>query len=83
MSPTDFIWVGSTIFFAIWIVLAVGLSVYTSRVSIDKSLNCEYIIMSITLSFLGIFCMWLMWICVYLHQLYPLIYPNVTLYKTD
>jgi len=27
------------------------------------------------LSFLGIFCMWLMWLCAYMHQMNPLIYP--------
>ena len=31
--------------------------------------------MSIGLSFLGVFCMWLMWISVYMHQLNPLINP--------
>lgn len=31
--------------------------------------------MAIGLTFLGVFMMWLMWICVYLHQLNPLIYP--------
>jgi len=77
MSPTDFIWVGSFIFLVVWVILAIVLSIYTSKTTKDKSLACEYITMSITLSLLGIFCMWLMWICVYLHQLYPLIYPTV------
>jgi hypothetical protein len=31
--------------------------------------------MSIGLTFLGVFCMWLMWLCVYMHQMNPLIYP--------
>jgi V-type H+-transporting ATPase subunit e len=77
MSPTGFIWVGSFSFVVVWIILAICLSIYTSKQTKDKSLACEYVTMSITLSFLGIFCMWLMWICVYLHQLYPLIYPTV------
>jgi len=31
--------------------------------------------MAVGLTFLAVFCMWLMWTCVYLHQLYPLIDP--------
>jgi hypothetical protein len=31
--------------------------------------------MSIGLTFLGVFCMWLMWLCVYMHQMNPLIVP--------
>lgn len=31
--------------------------------------------MAIGLSFLAAFCMWLMWISVYLHQMNPLINP--------
>ncbi len=31
--------------------------------------------MAIGLTFLGVFCMWLMWISVYMHQMYPLINP--------
>ena len=77
MSHTDFIWVGSLLFIILWVILAIVLSIYTSKTTNDKSLACEYITMSITLSLLGVFCMWLMWICVYLHQLYPLIYPTV------
>ena len=31
--------------------------------------------MALGLSFLGVFMMWLMWICVYMHQMNPLIHP--------
>ena len=31
--------------------------------------------MAVVLTFLAVFCMWLMWICVYMHQMYPLINP--------
>jgi len=31
--------------------------------------------MAIGLTFLGVLCMWIMWISVYMHQMYPLIDP--------
>lgn len=31
--------------------------------------------MALGLSFLGVFMMWLMWVCVYMHQMNPLIHP--------
>lgn len=37
--------------------------------------NLIQISMAIGLSFLGAFCMWLMWISVYMHQMNPLIQP--------
>ena len=31
--------------------------------------------MTVGLTFLGAFCMWLMWVSAYFHQMYPLITP--------
>jgi len=42
--------------------------------SIESRL-CLFLSMAIGLSFLGVFCMWLMWLCVYMHQMNPLIMP--------
>ena len=43
----------------------------------DARLKGEYRGMSFSLTFLGAFCMWLMWISVYMHQMNPLIAPIV------
>ena len=29
------------------------------------------------LTFMGVFCMWLFWACVYMHQMYPLVSPII------
>jgi len=31
--------------------------------------------MAIGLSFMACFCMWLVWLCAYMHQMNPLIFP--------
>jgi hypothetical protein len=38
--------------------------------------------MAIGLTFLGVFCMWLMWISVYMHQMYPLIEPILEVHSS-
>ena len=43
----------------------------------DPRLRGEYRGMSLSLTFLGVFCMWLMWISVYMHQKNPLIKPQL------
>ena len=43
----------------------------------DAQLRSEYRGMSFGLTFLGAFCMWLMWISVFMHQMNPLISPII------
>ena len=43
----------------------------------DPRLKGEYRGMSLSLTFLGAFCMWLVWISVYMHQKNPLIRPQL------
>ena len=44
----------------------------------DPRLRGEYRGMSVSLTFLGALCMWLMWVCVYMNQKNPLIKPSLS-----
>lgn len=77
MSNTTVIITGSIVFAALWLISAIILLIVTGRTTYDDKLKSEYRIMSFTLTFLGAFCMWLMWVSVYMHQMNPLIEPVV------
>ena len=66
---------GSIIFLILWLVLAIIISIISTKNVNDSRLKGEYRGMSFSLTFLGAFCMWLMWISVYMHQKNPLIQP--------
>ena len=68
---------GSVIFGILWIVASIIIMVISTQGVNDGRLKGEYRGMSFSLTFLGAFCMWLMWISVYLHQKNPLIEPIV------
>ena len=67
--------VGSLIFVALWLIIGTIIAIYSSKNTLDSKTKSEYRSMSFSLTFLGAFCMWLMWVSVYLHQKYPLIRP--------
>ena len=68
---------GSVIFGILWIVASIIIMVISTQGVNDARLKGEYRGMSFSLTFLGAFCMWLMWISVYMHQKNPLIEPIV------
>lgn len=68
---------GSITFLVIWLVASFIIFFISTRKTIEPKLKSEYTTMSFTLTFIGIFCMWLMWVSVYMHQMYPLIVPKL------
>ena len=67
--------IGTIVFALLWVVAGILISIKASNSAKDPKLRHEYIVMSFVLTFLGAFCMWLMWVSVYMHQMYPLITP--------
>ena len=67
--------VGTIIFAALWIIVSIIIMCIANKSVNDPRLKGEYRGMSLSLTFLGAFCMWLMWISVYMHQKNPLIQP--------
>lgn len=74
MSSTVII-TGSCIFVGLWLITAIALHFTVTKDVTDQKLKKEYRGMAYSLTFIGAFCMWLMWICVYMHQMNPLISP--------
>ena len=67
--------VGTIIFAVLWLIVSIIICIIANRNVNDPRLKSEYRGMSLSLTFLGAFCMWLMWISVYMHQKNPLIQP--------
>ena len=69
--------IGTIIFVALWIIASIIIMIIANKGVNDPRLRGEYRGMSFSLTFLGAFCMWLMWISVYMHQKNPLIRPQL------
>ncbi len=69
--------IGTIIFVVLWIIASILIMIISSKGVNDPRLKGEYRGMSFSLTFLGAFCMWLMWISVYMHQKNPLIRPTL------
>ena len=68
---------GTIIFIILWIIASIIIMIIAQKGVNDPRLKGEYRGMSFSLTFLGAFCMWLMWISVYMHQKNPLIKPHL------
>ena len=69
--------IGTIVFGVLWLVVSIIIIIISGRSVNDARLKSEYRGMSLSLTFLGAFCMWLMWISVYMHQKNPLIQPII------
>ena len=69
--------VGTIIFIILWLIASIIIMIIAQKGVNDPRLKGEYRGMSFSLTFLGAFCMWLMWISVYMHQKNPLIKPQL------
>ena len=67
--------VGTIIFLVLWLIVSIIICIIANKQVNDSRLKGEYRGMSLSLTFLGAFCMWLMWLSVYMHQKNPLIQP--------
>ena len=69
--------VGTIIFIILWLIASIIIMIIAQKGVNDPRLKGEYRGMSFSLTFFGAFCMWLMWISVYMHQKNPLIRPQL------
>ena len=67
--------IGTIIFIILWLIASIVIMMIANKSVNDPKLKSEYRGMSFSLTFLGAFCMWLMWVSVYMHQKNPLIQP--------
>jgi V-type H+-transporting ATPase subunit e len=75
------LWVGTLIFAILGAVVGAVLAGYVYVRTKDKSEGGRYqkanAVLAFLLSLFGALCMWAMWICVYMHQMNPLILPEL------
>ena len=73
----DNLWNGTYIFLGVWVVSALLLGQYVHIRTKDRTQAGDNRIMTYGLTFLGVFCMWILWACTYMHQMYPLVLPDL------
>lgn len=74
----DNLWNGTLIFFGVFVVSALLLGQYVHIRTKDRRAAGDNRLMTFGLTFLGVFCMWILWACTYMHQMYPLIIPDLS-----
>ncbi|CDW86778.1 hydrogen-transporting atp synthase [Stylonychia lemnae] len=73
----DGLWQGTLIFITIFVFGAAILGQYVYSVTKERSQARDNRLMTFGLVFMGTFCMWILWICTYMHQMYPLVKPEL------
>uniref|UniRef100_A0A0G4HWD5 V-type proton ATPase subunit n=1 Tax=Chromera velia CCMP2878 TaxID=1169474 RepID=A0A0G4HWD5_9ALVE len=69
------IWVGSLAFVALGVAGCIILPIFTVKdtPNVTKKESC---LLTLILTVVAVVCLWMFWICMYLHQLNPLISPK-------
>lgn len=74
----DGLWTGTFIFLGLFVFGAAILGQYVHQRTKDRTQAADNRMMTYGLTFLGCFCMWVLWICTYMHQMYPLVHPDLS-----
>ena len=73
----DGLLMGSYIFAGAFLIFAIVMGQYAYWTSKDRDAAGANQMLAWGMSFMGFFCMWLFWACVYMHQMYPLVVPII------
>ena len=68
---------GTYFFIGLFIIGALIMGQYAHYTTKDRSAAGANRGLAWSLTFMGVFCMWLFWACVYMHQMYPLVQPII------
>jgi hypothetical protein len=74
----DGLWNGTYISIGVWIVTALLLGQYVHIRTKDRAQAGDNRMMTYGLTFLGVFCMLILLSCTYMHQMYPLVLPDLS-----
>lgn len=74
----DGLWTGTLIFMGVFVFGAGILGQYVFTRTKDRTQAADNRMMTFALTFLGVFCMWVLWACTYMHQMYPLVKPDLS-----
>lgn len=73
----DNLWRGTLVFLGLFAIGGLVIGQYVHGQTKDRSQASDNRKMAYSLTFIGVFCMWVLWICTYMHQMYPLIRPEI------
>ena len=63
----DNLWQGTYIFLGVFVVGAIILGQYVHARTKDRSQASDNRVMTYYLTFIGVFCCWVLWACTYMH----------------
>ncbi|OMJ66408.1 hypothetical protein SteCoe_36752 [Stentor coeruleus] len=76
MSNSETIALGSFIYVMLFLAIGIPVSIYVRSQTKDESQRKENFFLAWIFSLIGVTCMWLMWLCCFLHQMNPLVTPD-------
>lgn len=77
MADTSGVWVGTLAYIGLYFVLALPISLYVRSHTKDPRQVKDNFNLGWLLTGVAVVCMWLLWLCCYLHQMYPLATPKL------
>jgi V-type H+-transporting ATPase subunit e len=77
MTNSDNIMIGTLCYGVLFFVMAIPISSYVGRHTLDDRQKGDNRSLTWVLCGIATFCMWLMWLCSYMHQMYPLVTPDI------
>ena len=76
MTNYETIALGSFLYVLAIFVIGVPVSIYARSQTKEESQRKDNFFLAWIFTLIGVFCMWLMWICCFLHQMNPLVTPD-------
>ena len=67
---------GTIYFICAFVFVAAGLAYYVGAKTKDRSQAADNRIFTVALTFMAFICMYTMWVCTFLMQMYPIIQPT-------
>lgn len=77
MTNSGTVALGSFIYVLLFFMIGVPVSLYARKQTKDESQRKDNFFLAWVFSAIAVFCMWLMWLCCFLHQMNPLVTPEV------
>jgi hypothetical protein len=77
MGNGENILIATIIYAIVTIVLAIPISFYARARTKDVTQRTDNFQLAWILTAIGGFCFWLMWLCCYMHQMHPLVTPDL------
>merc|ERR1712032_1689611 len=74
-APLTGVWIGTGIFALTAVVACVVGNIYVSVTNTDKNMLGVNRSVASLCTILAVICMWMQWLCAYMHQLNPMISP--------